>query len=499
MRVELYSRFYTISMCLFIRSTAFVFSLLLTLHSLAQNIRVTCETDDVVLSDHLGKEISNPFAVKAGTYKLVRAEKKGHRPRCEVILGSNALAKSGYAIGALVPYPSSEVLSHVINPGNINFEVDKGDIRIVRFNNPKQEAKSGAKPLSELNSSDRFFKENEGISVALDKLINRMNLGAEKAEEEEFFARYERSLKLSAVIERIALREYVEGGYAIMELRTNWKVSDYFGATIMEQAYKSESNPLNARLGYTVYMASTSSALLNYIENDLFEDALEQSMMNLLTDEDFLKKLQDRIADLESIGKREVIFLPSASLASGLSNQRAACVTIKRKDMHGSGCVISPDGYIVTNYHVSGDGASDTLTVEMNDGTSYIASVVRTDPVYDLALIKINSTGLKALRPEKAYKPVVGEKVFAIGTPADAALGQTVTRGVVSAVRSANGREYIQTDANVSPGNSGGALVTHDGRLIGIVSSKAFGSIVEGVGFAVPAKDVFQRLNIDFK
>jgi S1-C subfamily serine protease len=66
-------------------------------------------------------------------------------------------------------------------------------------------------------------------------------------------------------------------------------------------------------------------------------------------------------------------------------------------------------------------------------------------------------------------------------------------------VRSANGREYIQTDANVSPGNSGGALVTHDGRLIGIVSSKAFGSIVEGVGFAVPAKDVFQRLNIDFK
>jgi S1-C subfamily serine protease len=466
---------------------------------LAQNIRVTCETEYAVISDHLGKEITNPFTVKAGTYKLVRAEKKGHRPRCEVILGSSDLAKRGYQIGALVPYPSAEMLNHDINPGNINFEVGKGDIRIVRFNNPKQEAKSGTKPVSELNSSDRFFKENEGVSVALDKLITRMSLGAEKADEEEFFTNYERSLRLSAVIERIELKEYVEGGYAIMELRTKWKVNDYFGGTIMEQAYKSESNPLNARLGYMFYMASTSSALLNYIENSLFEDALEQSMMNLLTDEDFLKKLQDRLAELEAIGKKEVILLPSGSAASGLSNQRAACVTIKRKDMYGSGCVISPDGYIVTNYHVSGDGASDTLTVEMNDGTTHTASVVRTDPVYDLALIKINSTGLKTLRPEKAYKPLIGEKVYAIGTPADAALGQTITRGVLSAVRSANGREYIQTDANVSPGNSGGALVTHDGRLIGIVSSKAFGSIVEGVGFAVPAKDVFQRLNIDFK
>lgn len=486
-------------MRLYLRSTAFVLCLFLTLYSHAQNIRVNCETDDVVISDHLGKEITNPFAVKSGTYKLVRAEKKGHRPRCEVILGSSALTHSGYTIAALVPYPSAEVLSHVINPGNINFEVDKGDIRIVRFNNPKQESKPGAKPVSDLKSSDRFFKENEGISVALDKLITRMNLGADTQKEEEFFANYERSLRLSAVIERIELKEYVEGGYAIMELRTNWKVNDYFGGTIMEQAYKSESNPLNARLGYLTYLASTSSSLLNYIENSLFEDALEQSMINLLTDEDFLKKLQGRLADLESIGQREVILLPSASLASGLNNQRAACVTIKRKDMHGSGCVISSDGYIVTNYHVSGDGVSDTLTVEMNDGTTHTASVVRTDPVYDLALIKISTTGLNALRPEKSYRPTIGEKVFAIGTPADAALGQTITRGVVSAVRSANGREYIQTDANVSPGNSGGALVTHDGKLIGIVSSKAFGSVVEGVGFAVPAKDVFQRLNIDYK
>lgn len=164
----------------------------------------------------------------------------------------------------------------------------------------------------------------------------------------------------------------------------------------------------------------------------------------------------------------------------------------------GSGVIITADGYIVTNNHVI-DGAT-SITVSLNDGTDYTATLVGTDPSTDLALLKVESPGDLPTIPFGNSDAVrVGEWVLAVGNPFD--LTSTVTAGIVSAkARNINLLEYdpnrevfpvesfIQTDAAVNPGNSGGALVNTNGELIGINSAIASrtGSFA-GYSFAIPS------------
>jgi serine protease Do len=154
----------------------------------------------------------------------------------------------------------------------------------------------------------------------------------------------------------------------------------------------------------------------------------------------------------------------------------------------GSGVVISSDGYIVTNNHVV-DGGTD-IKVLLNDKSEFPARIVGTDSKTDLAVLKIDKTGLPVLPLEDSSKIQVGDVVLAIGNPFG--VGQTVTMGIVSATGRDLGIEdyedFIQTDAAINPGNSGGALVSAEGRLIGIntaIMSRSGGN--QGVGFAIPA------------
>ncbi|MBV9298283.1 MAG: DegQ family serine endoprotease [Verrucomicrobia bacterium] len=154
----------------------------------------------------------------------------------------------------------------------------------------------------------------------------------------------------------------------------------------------------------------------------------------------------------------------------------------------GSGVIVSPDGYILTNNHVVNNASE--IEVTLNDGRHFTAKVIGTDPQTDVALVKINAENLPALTLTDSSKVEIGDVVLAIGNPFG--IGQTVTKGIVSAkdrTTSANGDEdFIQTDAAINPGNSGGALVDTDGRLIGINSSiltRSGGN--QGIGFAVPA------------
>ena len=155
----------------------------------------------------------------------------------------------------------------------------------------------------------------------------------------------------------------------------------------------------------------------------------------------------------------------------------------------GSGVIISPDGYIVTNNHVV-DDASD-IKVSLSDKREFTARVVGTDSKTDLAVLKIEQTGLPALTlAADSSRVQVGDIVLAIGNPFG--VGQTVTMGIVSATgRGGLGIEdyedFIQTDAAINPGNSGGALVNAEGRLIGIstaILSRSGGN--QGIGFAIP-------------
>jgi serine protease Do len=155
----------------------------------------------------------------------------------------------------------------------------------------------------------------------------------------------------------------------------------------------------------------------------------------------------------------------------------------------GSGVIVSPEGYVLTNNHVV-DGAKE-VSVTLHDKREMKARVVGTDPRTDIAVLKLEGSNFPALTLADSNKVEVGDIVLAIGNPFG--VGQTVTAGIVSATgRGGLGIEqvedFIQTDAPINPGNSGGALVDDEGHLVGIntaiISGNSGGS--QGIGFAVP-------------
>ena len=154
----------------------------------------------------------------------------------------------------------------------------------------------------------------------------------------------------------------------------------------------------------------------------------------------------------------------------------------------GSGVIITSDGYIVTNNHVI-EGAQK-ITVRLNNGTDYDATLLGRDSKTDLAVLRIDATGLQPVTFGNSDKLIVGELAVAIGNPLGQ-LGGTVTEGIISALSrnidiDGNMMTLLQTSAAVNPGNSGGGLFNSYGELIGIVNAKSSGSDIEGIGFAIP-------------
>jgi len=172
----------------------------------------------------------------------------------------------------------------------------------------------------------------------------------------------------------------------------------------------------------------------------------------------------------------------------------------ERQSGLGSGVIVSRDGYILTNHHVI-DGA-EQITIETSDNRAFRARLVGSDPPSDLAVLKIEAANLPVLSLANSDEVRVGDVVLAVGNPLG--VGQTVTQGIISAKGRATGlgdgsfEDFLQTDAPINRGNSGGALVSTTGELVGINSqilSPSGGSI--GIGFAIPsnmARNVMQQL-----
>lgn len=183
-----------------------------------------------------------------------------------------------------------------------------------------------------------------------------------------------------------------------------------------------------------------------------------------------------------------VTYNPSAGLISSATGQ-------------GSGIIISSDGYIVTNSHVIGNSNKYNVSVVNSDNKEFSAKIVGFDTRTDLAVLKIDANNLKAAEFGNSDQLAVGASVLAIGNPGGLEFSNSLTRGVISALNRSLGSfhnntntsinttvKYIQTDAAVNPGNSGGALINMYGQVIGVNSSKA--SDYEGMGFAIPSNTV---------
>lgn len=191
-------------------------------------------------------------------------------------------------------------------------------------------------------------------------------------------------------------------------------------------------------------------------------------------------------------------FLDDPSLRDWFGDRRRDQQQQPRESLEralGSGVIVSADGYIITNHHVV-DGAED-IKVDLTDGRTLDAKLVGSDQPSDLAVLKVTLTSLPFLTPGDSDKVRVGDVALAIGNPLD--VGQTVTMGIISAkgrstpgTGSGNFEDFLQTDAPINRGNSGGALVNTNGDLIGI-NSQIIGGLSGGnigIGFAIPSNMV---------
>ncbi len=171
-----------------------------------------------------------------------------------------------------------------------------------------------------------------------------------------------------------------------------------------------------------------------------------------------------------------------------------AVFAIRTEDGHGSAFIINPKGYALTNYHVvQGRTSFDAIFI---DGKTIKVNVVRTDPSKDLALLKLTGEDYPYLALVDTKALTLGQEVFAIGTPLSVGLSHSVSKGVVSGIRVLDKFTLVQTDASVNPGNSGGPLITADGKVAGIVSLKLAQLGIEGLGFAIAMDEAVKAFQL---
>jgi S1-C subfamily serine protease len=195
-------------------------------------------------------------------------------------------------------------------------------------------------------------------------------------------------------------------------------------------------------------------------------------------------------------GKAKIDLIGSlAAKSAKIRDAVGAVVLVQSGGGHGSGVLVSSDGYILTDQHVVGD--EKYVKIRWSDGLEGLGEVVRSDRRRDVALIKTDPRGRQPL-PLSIQEPEPGDTVFAIGAPEETRLQSTVTRGVVSANRIVDGFSFIQSDVTVNPGNSGGPLLDEKGEVLGLTDWKLeTHDNATGLNFFTPIGDALAFLSLE--
>jgi serine protease Do len=229
--------------------------------------------------------------------------------------------------------------------------------------------------------------------------------------------------------------------------------------------------------------------MISLSERSLLED---ESLYDLLvsTEQKYLEK-----------SKGEIIKIP-LSLNRSYTNSSlmlkevvSSIVTVETTDKFGSGVFITDNGYLITNYHVI--EGNNPVFVKIDKEKKVKAEIVKFNKDFDLAILKVNVTNIKGLSFYDSDQTSLGEDVYAIGTPLDKKLAQSISKGIISGYREFNGVNFIQSDVSINSGNSGGPMLNSKGEIIGINTLKASGKDVSGVGFSIPSNIVLKMLNIE--
>ena len=244
----------------------------------------------------------------------------------------------------------------------------------------------------------------------------------------------------------------------------------------------------------------------DYTFDQYYNDLVKNAVNSITTTNNTAKSYTDKnfdgiIIDTKSSGEKS-----AQSAYEKVSDSTVAILTFKDKisseenaEGQGTGIIVSSDGYIVTNSHVIGDSKTAyKYQVINNDGKKYTANVVGYDTRTDLAVLKIEGKNLKPVHFVKKSHLQVGEDIIAVGNPGGLDFQNSLTKGIVSAkdrTLDDSTVSYIQTDAAVNPGNSGGPLCNLYGEVIGITTAKINSATYEGMGFAIPTDTVETIVN----
>lgn len=298
------------------------------------------------------------------------------------------------------------------------------------------------------------------------------------------------TIQIVPVVNTLKANFIKEKGEYVSKIETNitWKFTKRSGTVIKEvtASYNKTSDKIDVKplLAQTLYEAFSN--IINEDEN--FNLLLAESKSDA-SPESLFKELTITQTKTPKFAKNKDLI---GYLMKGV-------VTIKHhdEDGHGSGFFINKDGYLITNHHVVGD--KKMVAVKLNESITLNADVIRTDERYDIALLKVNGQDFRALEFINSDSAQTGEDVFAIGTPSDISLGQSVTKGIISGKRKIADKIFLQTDVTINGGNSGGPLLNEDGKVIGMVTMKLVGKGIEGIGFCVPSNVIIEMLNINIK
>lgn len=424
------------------------------------------------------------------TYKIQNEEtlllmqKKGYKHKTQVLLRSKALAdKKRVQLDRLMPLPQKNESNRYIIVDKVSFEIKPKDYVIKYYEGYANYLKD--------NIDHKGYSDDKELIIEktiFEDYLNRflLNTGFIDTVSKISFSDIN-LIKLQLHVS--SLTESHIGDLVQIELKTKVKIINPLGlSTDTERDYV-----LKSEINYN-YSSKNNSCFKN-----LIADALENVFYEILKDEGDLKlNFQNVEKQMKELSDKwsEIMFVNKTSLPINIENAAASVVTVKQKNGHGSGCIVSPNGYIITNSHVIVGADSSSTEVIFSDGTKKSCKIIRSNPFYDLALLKIDTTINSVLKINFKKNISLGADVYAIGTPKEIDLGQSVTKGIISGKRNFDNKIYIQSDVSVNKGNSGGAMINKEGELIGFVNAKLIGVGVEGVSFAIPAYYIEEALKI---
>ncbi|WP_051110914.1 S1C family serine protease [Herbaspirillum frisingense] len=184
---------------------------------------------------------------------------------------------------------------------------------------------------------------------------------------------------------------------------------------------------------------------------------------------------------------------PGSEMSKVIGELRTAVVTVFSERSSGTGFYIGSSGWLLTNHHVIGDAR--VVRVRLPAGRELMAEVVRSDVARDVALLKTAPPGVRPL-PLRLSEPGIGEDVYALGSPLGDAFNTTLTRGILSGVRTVRDLDFLQSDVAILPGSSGGPLLDKSGQVIGITVAGLGAKGLAGMNFFIPVGSALQRLNL---